>query len=774
MVTRRTTFLTWMDRKPPSAWRADTERNRHAKSQRSRSRSYRSPSRSDDHKTIRQVSSGRRSRTNSGGYSTEAGISQAKLQELNSQLGWSSEESSEPSNHLRVEKQRQRHSNNGNRHGEPELRKRSAEKRDTPAAESSQNSQRRPSKHRRDLTDDFYSREKPGHRRMTSEQPLVGSRRATQPSSRSRYRNGHRRRTQEIEKGTAVMKPSRRKWLIIAACLVVILVLIVGLAVGITDHKKHNASTSSSPANASLTNISPDTIPVWAKGTYLDPFTWYDTAEFNLTFTNNTVGGLSVMGLNTTFDNSAAANPTVPALTDPWPYGTRAVRGINIGGWLSLEPFITPSLFNTSPPADVTSLYQPPYADEWALSTALGSQAANALLDKHYSQFANLSTFEQIRAAGFDHVRIPFPYWAVTTYPGDPFIAHICWRYLLRGIEYARRNGLRVNLDLHSAPGSQNGWNHSGREGPIGWLNGTDGQVNADRTLQIHQQLSTFFAQDRYKDIVTMYGLLNEPRMIFLDPDAVINWTASAIRQIRASPLPNDTVLVFSDGFESLPYWQNAFDSYPDIIPAGSNAATEGLLLDSHEYVIFNRDQLMLNHSSKLEFACDGWSQQVQQSVNSTTGFGSFICGEWSQADTDCAARLNPEGTGNRWEGTLRTDNSSTSVLVPSCPLANAGQGSQCQCDKANADPSTYSQGYKTWLSQFADAQIQSFGQGWGSFYWTWDVEDGVPGGAQWSWKKGVEAGILPASVAEGRTTLWQCRSEAGEEWAGMGLDETY
>jgi glucan 1,3-beta-glucosidase len=68
--------------------------------------------------------------------------------------------------------------------------------------------------------------------------------------------------------------------------------------------------------------------------------------------------------------------------------------------------------------------------------------------------------------------------------PTDPYVAQVGWRYLLRAIEYCREFGLRVNIVLHAAPGSQNGWNHryssspsyinmlSGRQGVIGFLNG--------------------------------------------------------------------------------------------------------------------------------------------------------------------------------------------------------------------------------------------------------------------------------------------------------------
>ena len=75
--------------------------------------------------------------------------------------------------------------------------------------------------------------------------------------------------------------------------------------------------------------------------------------------------------------------------------------------------------------------------------------------------FVSRADFEQMRSAGIDHVRISFPYWIIENVNStDPYVAKVGWRYLLRSIEWARENGIRVNLVLHAAPGSQNGFNH--------------------------------------------------------------------------------------------------------------------------------------------------------------------------------------------------------------------------------------------------------------------------------------------------------------------------
>jgi glucan 1,3-beta-glucosidase len=533
----------------------------------------------------------------------------------------------------------------------------------------------------------------------------------------------------------------------------VVLILLIAIPVGVVVSKKKSpestggsssgsSAKSGKPSNSNLNGISQDSIPASAKGGLLDPFSWYDTTDFNVTYTAATIGGLSTMGLNATWNDDVQANKNVPSLKDSFAYGSMPIRGMNIGGWLNLEPFITPSFFSRYSTRENV-------IDEYTLCKKLGPTQTASKLEEHYATFVNAQTFKDIRAAGFDHVRIPFSYWAVTTYPGDPYLPKVSWRYLLRGIEWARQNGLRINLDLHGAPGSQNGWNHSGRQGDIGWLNGTDGALNGQRTIDIHKQLSTFFTQPRYVNIVTMYGLVNEPRMTGLDTATVFAWTEKAVSTLRSNNMT--AVLVFGDGFMGLDKWQ------------GQLQIDDKLLLDVHQYVIFNNDQIKLPHSDKLNFACKGWTAQMKRSQNKQTGFGPTMCGEWSQADTDCAKYLNNVGIGTRWDGTLNTGNDSTQVLNPQCPTNNSPL---CDCKNANADASTYSAAYKQWLLQFAEAQMESFEQGWGWFYWTWKTENAV----QWSWQLGMQAGILPKTAYD-RT--FKC-SDPIADYGKMGLPENY
>ena len=55
-----------------------------------------------------------------------------------------------------------------------------------------------------------------------------------------------------------------------------------------------------------------------------------------------------------------------------------------------------------------------------------------------------------------NHVRIPIGYWAFEVGPGEPYITGQL-PYLQKAVSWASKYGLKVIVDLHGAPGSQNG-----------------------------------------------------------------------------------------------------------------------------------------------------------------------------------------------------------------------------------------------------------------------------------------------------------------------------
>jgi len=107
-------------------------------------------------------------------------------------------------------------------------------------------------------------------------------------------------------------------------------------------------------------------------------------------------------------------------------------------------------------------------------------------------------------------------------------------RYFLKAIKWARKYGIRINLDLHALPGSQNGWNHSGKLGTIGVLSGPMGYANAQRSLDIIRVLAEFISQPQYKDVVAMFGIINEPKGFIVGQDALVSLYVGLSFQIHS------------------------------------------------------------------------------------------------------------------------------------------------------------------------------------------------------------------------------------------------
>ncbi|KAK9476581.1 glycoside hydrolase superfamily [Lipomyces japonicus] len=571
------------------------------------------------------------------------------------------------------------------------------------------------------------------------------------------------------EKPTTNHNRWRTRNIILAVVAVIVIVLVavlvpVGVVVIGKSNSLSNSSSSSFPSswpaspqpssesggdNGSGSND--NGTPSYAVNTTLDIATWLDLTDFNTTFTNETVGGLPIMGLNSTWDDSVQANNKVAPLNQNFNYSETPMRGVNLGGWLILEPFITPSFFENYAQSEGV-------VDEYTLSQKLVNDSSmeelKQVIETHYSTFITEQTFKDIRDVGLDHVRIPYAYWAIRKLDGEPYLEKVQWRYLLRAIEWARKYGLRVNLDLHSVPGNANGWNHSGRQGQLQWLNGTDGDYYGALTLDLHRQLATFFSQERYKNVVTMYGLVNEPNMLLLDNLRVINWTSVAYDTVRENGF--EQYIVFGDGFRGAASWQGVFNQtrYPKFV------------LDLHQYMIFNKDLLMQTHSGKINFICNSWTNQMMVSSDPATGHGPTIVGEWSQADTDCLRYLNNVGVGSRWEGTFNVSSVQDQVLTQSCPA-----GTNCTCAPTSVDPAEYNDEYKQYLLMSAESQMYAFESngGYGFMYWTWKTE--TADATQWSFQRGVQADIIP-QLAYNRT--YDCSATGTPDFIALGLSDNF
>lgn len=182
------------------------------------------------------------------------------------------------------------------------------------------------------------------------------------------------------------------------------------------------------------------------------------------------------------------------AMVSPSPYHPRE------SSLLTIENRITPSLYDSTPAND-----------EWHLCEYLGAQACLSTLRSHWDSFYTRADLAAIRAAGLNTLRIPVGYWAVDAQPAlEPYVSGQ-YPYLIRAVQWAQQLGLAVVLDLHGAPGSQNGQDNSGLIGPVLFAANAS---NADRSARVLRNLTEEFSRTEvYGTTVVGIELLNEPRL---------------------------------------------------------------------------------------------------------------------------------------------------------------------------------------------------------------------------------------------------------------------
>lgn len=165
------------------------------------------------------------------------------------------------------------------------------------------------------------------------------------------------------------------------------------------------------------------------------------------------------------------------------------LRGVNLGGWLVLEKWMTPSLFKDTNAVDEYTFMQAP--------------GAKAKLDQHRREFITEEDFKWLAANKVNAVRIPVGYWIL----GDdgPFVEGS--KYLDWAIKTAEKYNIWVLIDLHGAKGSQNGHDNSGRVGASEWFKNEEYREQTVSTLVNIAR--------RYRDAKNVWGieLLNEPKL---------------------------------------------------------------------------------------------------------------------------------------------------------------------------------------------------------------------------------------------------------------------
>jgi glucan 1,3-beta-glucosidase len=363
----------------------------------------------------------------------------------------------------------------------------------------------------------------------------------------------------------------------------------------------------------------------------------------------------------------------------------KKLRGVNLGGWLVLEKWITPSLFEGLAAADET-----------AFCVELGGRA-DALLKHHWNTYIVEDDFAWLAEVGINAVRIPLGHWLFG--PGYPYhraYGAAAYPYVAGGLEildrafdWAETYRMQVVLDLHAAPGCQNGFDNGGIQDVCEWHTRPEYIAHS---LDVLEKLAERYRGRRALHAVEM---LNEPRWD-VPTEILKRYYQDGYERIRKHCRAEDVAVVFHDGFRPFREYLGFMNE-----PEYSHA-----VFDIHRYQCFERADVEMDIYGHIEKSAVNWKQEADEIIRELS-LPTYV-GEWSLG-------LNPKA-----------------MTLWAAGLFDYPQ-EQMDAFQVNVGCRAY-----------AAAQLATFEKYLGWFFWTYKTET-MPG---WDFRECVERGWLPADFA--------------------------
>lgn len=293
------------------------------------------------------------------------------------------------------------------------------------------------------------------------------------------------------------------------------------------------------------------------------------------------------------------------------------VNGVNLGNWLVLEKWMSPGLFEGTDAED-----------EYWLPRSLTKEVYEARIKIHRSEYISERDFVTIKSWGMDTIRIQVPYFIF----GDrePFLG--CIDELDKAFNWAEKYGLKILIDLHTAPESQNGFDNGGISGVCKWAQNPQ---EVEFVLTVLERLAK-----RYGTRTGMWGIevLNEPATeaiwefmnvqkryppkdeamgkgsCGISISFIRQFYREAYKRIRAF-MPEEKQVVFHDAFD-LSGWKEFFEK----------EKFQNIVLDTHQYLMMAE---MMGCGQHLNEYLDYIQTHFAKEIEVIQAYVPVICGEW-------------------------------------------------------------------------------------------------------------------------------------------------
>ena len=235
--------------------------------------------------------------------------------------------------------------------------------------------------------------------------------------------------------------------------------------------------------------------------------------------------------------------------------GMIALRGVNLGNWLHIEPYMI------NAPSNIADSYENLFS---AIENVTGSSFhAETFFNTWRSTFIQKKDIDTIASFGFNHVRVPFPYHlfyntANNAYTNEGF------QYLDSVVNWCKQKNIYAILDLHLAPGGQ--------------INGelwSNFNVNKQITKQIWKNIAEHYATET---AVGGYDILNEP----LISQQTEQWKLKDLYQAITNEIRSvDTnhLLIFEGNWYASSFWE-----LTDGTPSDNDRWDDNMAFSQHVY----------------------------------------------------------------------------------------------------------------------------------------------------------------------------------------------
>ena len=171
------------------------------------------------------------------------------------------------------------------------------------------------------------------------------------------------------------------------------------------------------------------------------------------------------------------------------------LRGFGLGGWLVPEGYM---LINR---AWIEGFESPTQIENHILDL-IGEEKSNEFWEEYRKNFVSRADIDQIAEWGFNHIRLPFHYKQFYTEDGSTPIGYEIVDSLL---SWCEPYNMYVILDMHCAPGAQNGGPISDSDGIARlWLE----EDKKELTVGIWREIAEYYSDNT---LIGGYDLINEP-----------------------------------------------------------------------------------------------------------------------------------------------------------------------------------------------------------------------------------------------------------------------